>query len=46
MKINNHLGQDDSSDSDDYKPGKKLPLSEADIMKEKNRILMEKLFKS
>lgn len=46
MKINNHLGDNDSSEDEDYKAASKVPLSEADVLKEKNKILMEKLFRS
>ena len=47
LKMANHLGQDDSSEEEEqYKGASKTPLSEADVMREKNKILMEKLFKS
>lgn len=41
-------GQHDSSDEDDYDQfgDKPKQYSESDILKEKNRILMEKLFKA
>jgi hypothetical protein len=48
MKGNKAPLDDDDSSSDDRGSGfeKKKPMSEVEVLKEKNRILMEKLFKS
>ena len=47
LKVANHLAQDASSDEEqDLYARPAQPMGEVDILKEKNRILMEKLFKS
>lgn len=44
LKTANALGYDDSSE--DEQPPRRQPMNEAEVLKEKNRILMEKLFRS
>ena len=43
---NNHDSSDEDHGNSGGAPAKRLPMTELDILKEKNRVLMEKLFKA